>query len=85
MGKLKNYLKGIREKYLGANNDEDEHKDYQDLIEGRVYNGIIRYNAIEYISQQTGKDMEEIMDFIRYKTGYMIDYGGHPAPKREVD
>lgn len=60
--------------YLGMNNEKDEHKDYQELIEGRVYNNTIYYHAIEYISMKTGTDIDEIIDFIKYKTDYLINY-----------
>lgn len=67
-------IRELIEEYLGMNNEEDEHKDYQELIEGRVYENIIRYSAIEYISMKTGTDIDEIIRYIKHETNYLINY-----------
>lgn len=67
-------IRELIEEYLGANNGEDEHKDYQELIEGRVYDNITRYSAIEYISMKTGTDIDEIIRYIKHETNYLINY-----------
>lgn len=69
-------IRELIEEYLGANNEEDEHKDYQELIEGRVSNNTIYYHSIEYISMKTGETIDEIIDFIKYETNYLINYEG---------
>lgn len=69
-------IRELIEEYLGINNEEDEHKDYQELIEGRVHNNTIYYHSIEYISMKTGETIDEIIDFIKYETNYLINYEG---------
>lgn len=67
-------IRELIEEYLGANNEEDEHKDYQELIEGRVHNNTIYYHSIEYISMKTGTDIDEIIRYIKHETNYLINY-----------
>lgn len=69
-------IRELIDEYLGIQDEEDEHKDYKEIIEGRVHNNTIYYHSIEYISMKTGVNIDEIIDFIKYETNYLINYEG---------
>lgn len=70
-------IRELIEDYLGLHEKEEKTPPFQELIPTRTTNGIINYRAIEYISRRTSTNIEEIINYIKYETEYLINYEGN--------